>query len=167
MSCVPNCKCRVCENLVSTVAIVDNETYISLILPQGLYYDCRKLCILIAQNIPVPTDLAAPLPVVVEFDGLDTRYVLVNCNGKTIYSDQLCTRKIYCFMMNTDDSDLPCKPLLYVGMRLPCSKKLFPRATVVPAPSTPVTPDTPAPTAASYSAPVNNESKTNVKKVGE
>lgn len=98
MSC-PSVKC-VCERLVLSQAITFAGGVLTINLPEGSYSNCERYCLLIAQEIPEETTIAATVSITIGAD--TTAYPLVNCNCSNVNACQIYSRKIYPVKVHTD-----------------------------------------------------------------
>lgn len=98
-NCYPNTNCRICNNLVISTSVAISGTEMVITIPQATYTNNQKLCILIAQTLPVST---TPLPVTIQINGSETTIPFRTICGHNVYSDQLRTRTIYPVYAATD-----------------------------------------------------------------
>ena len=90
-----------------------------------LYNECeeeigerfREIHDIAMQNLPVTENI---MPVAITIGDETTQYILMNCNGNAIYSDQLKFKNIYPTTVRTD-----MKIFKYNGSRLPSTKFNF------------------------------------------
>lgn len=126
--CYPNNNCRICQNIVvsTNVAIVSGNMVITI--PAGSYKNNQRLCILIAQTIPVS---ATPLPVVIQVTGSTVNIPFRTICGHNVYSDQLRTRTIYPAYAATDSQTFVYR---LKERCLPCTN--YPFSDTIPATTT-------------------------------
>lgn len=98
MSC-PNVK-RLCKNLVISAAVTFDGTNLVINLPEGVYGNHCKYCIVVAQNIPETTTITAPVVITIG-DGTTT-YPLVNCDCTPVYACSINRRTRYSTKVSTD-----------------------------------------------------------------
>lgn len=126
-------KCNTCKRFVLSTAVTLSGTNLVITIPQNNYANNSEVCIAIAQ--PIPVGASAANPVVIQIGAGKEQYPLITKCGHDVYADQVCTRKIYCTRVATDNSQF-----VYNGYAgLPCTSHIFPAALplVAPATSTP------------------------------
>ena len=123
MECIKNC--RLCNKFILSQAITYNAGVNQLIvnLPQNVYGNCQKYCIVLAQSIPTTTTINAP--VVFTIGTGTTQYPFVNCDCTPVLASQVRTRKIYPTRVNTAVNSgvfkyigkypLPCRTTVVAG----------------------------------------------------
>jgi hypothetical protein len=102
MSCFNNCK--LCRNLVIstsvTVVTVDGTPTLVVDIPAGVYANCRKLCLVIAQAIPDAATIN--MPVAISIGGVTTTvYPIVGCNCAQVTASSIRTRTRYPLRIST------------------------------------------------------------------
>lgn len=102
-NCINN-QCRLCRNLVistavSVVTIGGTDTLV-IDIPAGLYQDCRKVCLVVAQTIP--TTATINMPVAISIGG-DTSvvYPILNCDCTQVTACAIRTRTKYALRVST------------------------------------------------------------------
>ena len=128
MECVKNCK--LCNKFILSQSITFSGGNLIVNLPQNVYGNCQKYCIVLAQSIPTATTINAP--VVFTIGTETTQYPFVNCDCTPVSASQVRTRRVYATRVNTAVNSGVFK---YIGKcPLPC------RATVaagsIPTPTT-------------------------------
>lgn len=119
MECVNNCK--LCNKFILSQSITFSGGNLIVNLPQNVYGNCQKYCIVLAQSIPMATTINAP--VVFTIGTETTQYPFVNCDCTPVLASQVRTRRVYPTRVNTAVNSGVFK---YIGKcPLPC------RATVV------------------------------------
>ena len=83
----------VCERLVLSQAITFADGVLTINIPEGVYGNEEKYCLLIAQEIPDTTTIAATVSITIGDD--TTAYPLLNCNCTNVNACQIYTRKVY------------------------------------------------------------------------
>ena len=98
MSC-PASKC-LCERLILSQAVTFSGTNLIINIPEGKYADGEKYCIVVAQDIPTTTTIAAN--VVITIGTETTTYPLVNCDCTNVLACQIQSRKRYSTVVHTN-----------------------------------------------------------------
>lgn len=98
MSC-PVSKC-LCERLILSQAVTFSGTNLIINIPEGKYADGEKYCIIIAQDIPTTTTIAANVVITIGTD--TTTYPLVNCDCTNVTACQINSRTRYSTKVHTD-----------------------------------------------------------------
>lgn len=128
MECVKNCK--LCNKFILSQSITFSGGNLVVNLPQNVYGNYQKYCIVLAQSIPTDTTINAPI--VFTIGTGTTQYPFVNCDCTPVLASQVKTRRVYPTRVNTAVNSGVFK---YIGKcPLPC------RATVaagsIPTPTT-------------------------------
>ena len=97
MSC-PNYK-RLCDKLVISQSVTFANGTLIINIPQQAYNNCEKYCIVVAQNIPETTTIAAPVVITIGTD--TTTYPLLNCNCTQVTACSINRRTRYSVKVNT------------------------------------------------------------------
>lgn len=97
MSCF-NTNCQLCRNLVISdsvsVVTVDDVATLVIDIPAGVYANCSKVCLVIAQSIPDTATIN--MPVAISIGGVTTTvYPIVGCNCNQITASAVRTRRKY------------------------------------------------------------------------
>lgn len=92
MSC-SNVGC-LCKRLVFSQSVTFADGALLIDLPAGLYKNGEKYCIVIAQDIPVETTIAADVAITIGGD-TTTTYPLVNNNCTNVQACSISTRTRY------------------------------------------------------------------------
>lgn len=98
MSC-PTSKC-LCERLILSQAVTFSDNNLIINIPAGSYADGEKYCIVVAQNIPTTTTIAANVVITIGTD--TTTYPLVNCDCTNVQACQIQTKKRYSTVVHTN-----------------------------------------------------------------
>ena len=97
MECVKNCK--LCNKFILSQSITFSGGNLVVNLPQNVYGNCQKYCIVLAQSIPTTTTINAP--VVFTIGTGTTQYPFVNCDCTLVLASQVRTRRVYPTRVNT------------------------------------------------------------------
>lgn len=97
MECVKNCK--LCNKFILSQSITFSDGNLIVNLPQNVYGNCQKYCIVLAQSIPATTTINAP--VVFTIGAGTTQYPFVNCDCTPVLASQVRTRRVYPTRVNT------------------------------------------------------------------
>ena len=114
LSC-PNVK-RLCNNLIISSAVTFADGTLTINIPEGVYGDGCKYCIVVAQAIPAETTITAPVVITIGED--TTEYDLVGCDCNPITACSINTRTRYSTVVKTDATTGVFKLL----GKLPCSR---------------------------------------------
>lgn len=85
--------CKLCKNLIISEAVTFTAPNLIINIPAGSYADCDKVCLVIAQTIPVATTITAPVFITIG-DGT-VLYPLNNCDCSQVTACGLRTRTRY------------------------------------------------------------------------
>ena len=121
MECVKNCK--LCNKFILSQSITFSGGNLIVNLPQNVYGNYQKYCIVLAQSIPTTTTINAP--VVFTVGTGTTQYPFVNCDCTPVLASQVRTRRVYPTRVNTAVNSgvfkyigkypLPCRATVAVG----------------------------------------------------
>ncbi len=97
-----NCKpvCKLCDKLAISTSVTFTGGNLIIDLPANTYRDCEKVCIVIAQSIPVATTINAP--VFITIGGGTVQYPLVNKRCAQITACGIRTRTRYSTCVSTN-----------------------------------------------------------------
>lgn len=132
--------CSICKNLVIstsvTVVTVGGVDTLVIDIPAGFYPDCRRVCLVVAQAIPVTATITMPVAISIGGD-TTTVYPIVNCDCTQVTACAIKTRTKYGLRINTTATSAVFKTL----NKLTC----YPEDTlaVIPAPAATAAPATP------------------------
>lgn len=136
MECVKNCK--LCNKFILSQSITFSGGNLIVNLPQNVYGNCQKYCIVLAQSIPATTTINAP--VVFTIGTETTQYPFVNCDCTPVLASQMRTRRVYPTRVNTAVNSgvfkyigkypLPCRATVAAGS-IPTSATTAPTVTTV------------------------------------
>lgn len=89
------CKCigRLCNHFVISQSVTFSDGTLLIDLPSGNYENGEKYCIVIAQDIPVETTIAADVAITI--GGAAAQYPLVNNNCTNVQACLINTRTRY------------------------------------------------------------------------
>lgn len=94
-----NNTCRLCKRLILSQAITFTAGTLTINIPAGVYGNCEKYCLVLAQAIPDGTTIDAAVVVTIG-TGTDT-YPLVDCAGNAVTAGMLQTRTRYAMRVAT------------------------------------------------------------------
>ena len=129
--------CSICKNLVIstsvTVVTVSGVDTLVIDIPAGFYPDCRRVCLVVAQAIPVTATITMPVAISIGGD-TTTVYPIVNCDCTQVTACAIRARTKYGLRINTTATSAVFKTL----NKLTC----YPEDTlaVIPAPATAAAP---------------------------
>lgn len=132
--------CSICKNLVIstsvTVVTVGGVDTLVIDIPAGFYPDCRRVCLVVAQAIPVTATITMPVAISIGGD-TTTVYPIVNCDCTQVTACAIRARTKYGLRINTTATSAVFKTL----NKLTC----YPEDTlaVIPAPASAAAPATP------------------------
>ena len=132
--------CSICKNLVIstsvTVVTVSGVDTLVIDIPAGFYPDCRRVCLVVAQAIPVTATITMPVAISIGGD-TTTVYPIVNCDCTQVTACAIRARTKYGLRINTTATSAVFKTL----NKLTC----YPEDTlaVIPAPASAAAPATP------------------------
>lgn len=98
MSC-PTTNC-LCERLVLSQGITFADGTLTINIPEGSYSNGKKYCLVLVQEIPDTTTIAANVVITIGTD--TTTYPLVNCNCTNVNVCQLESRRRYSVVVRTN-----------------------------------------------------------------
>ncbi len=100
-----NNECKLCRNLVISTAVtvitIDGTDTLVIDIPAGVYANCSKVCLVIAQTIPTTATIGMPVAISI---GGDTTvvYPIVGCNCVQITACAVRTRRKYPLKVSTN-----------------------------------------------------------------
>lgn len=96
--------CQLCKNLVIsssiTIVTVDGTDTLVVDIPAGVYADCQRVCLVLAQTIPTAATISMPVAISIGGD-TTTVYPIVRCDCTTVTACALRTRRKYPLRVNT------------------------------------------------------------------
>lgn len=90
-----------CNRLVFSQSVTFADDTLLIDIPAGSYGNGEKYCIVIAQDIPVETTIAADVAITIGGDTAIT-YPLVNCNCTNVQACSISTRTRYATRVATN-----------------------------------------------------------------
>lgn len=84
---------QMCKKLVGSVSVTVAADALIVNIPEASYDNCEKLCVFIAQ--PVPVTATRGLPVVITIGAGTVQYPLVRCNGIPVTQEYLGQGYVY------------------------------------------------------------------------
>lgn len=114
MAC--NNVCKLCDKLVISSAVTFTSGNLIINIPNGIYGDGCKYCIVVAQTIPATTTINAPVYITIGTS--TTLYPLNKCNCAQATACAIRTRTKYSTVVHTTPTggsfrlcgNLPCAP---------------------------------------------------------
>lgn len=85
--------CKLCRRLILSQAVTFAGDTLTINIPEGVYGNCEKYCLVIAQAIPDATTISADVVITIG-DGT-VEYPLVDCAGNAVTAGMLRTRTRY------------------------------------------------------------------------
>lgn len=111
-NCIKNC--HLCRNIVIstsvTVVTVDGTDTLVIDIPSGIYPDCRRVCLVVAQTIPTTATIAMPVAISIGGD-TTTVYPIVNCDCSQVTACAIRTRTKYGLRISTSATSAVFKSL--------------------------------------------------------
>lgn len=99
-----NKSCKICDRIVisTSVAVVTVDGVDTLVIdvPAATYRDCQRICLVIAQSIPVTATIAMPVAISIGGD-TTTVYPLVRCDCAQVTACSVRTRTRYPLKVST------------------------------------------------------------------
>lgn len=91
---------KLCNNFIISQDVTFADNTLTINIPDGVYENKHKYCLVIAQAIPTDTTISAP--VVVTIGDETTEYPLVKCNCVPVYACSLANRTRYSTRVETE-----------------------------------------------------------------
>lgn len=85
--------CKLCNKLVISTAIAFTEGNLVITIPAGVYNECEKYCLVVAQSIPTTTTITAP--VYIQIGTGTALYPLQKCDCAQATACSIRTRTKY------------------------------------------------------------------------
>lgn len=100
-----NQNCKICDKLIISASVsivtIDGTDTLVIDLPTGVYANCTKYCVVIAQTIP--TAATINMPVAFSIGGVTTTvYPFINCNCTQVTAAGIRTRTRYPVVVSTN-----------------------------------------------------------------
>lgn len=96
--------CKICPNIVISTAVtvvtVDGTDTLVIDIPAGSYRDCQRICLIVAQTIPLTATIAMPVAISIGGD-TTTVYPLVGCDCAQVTACAIRTRTRYPVRVST------------------------------------------------------------------
>ncbi len=97
--------CTLCRNLVISTAVtvvtIDGTPTLVIDIPAASYNNCQKVCLIIAQTIPLTATIAMPVAISIGGD-TTTVYPLVGCDCAQVTAGAIRTRTRYPTRVSTN-----------------------------------------------------------------
>lgn len=90
-----------CNHLILSQAVTFADNVLSINIPAGAYENGEKYCIVVAQDIPTDTTIAADVVITIGTD-TDTTYPLVNNNCTNVQACSITPRTRYATRVYTN-----------------------------------------------------------------
>lgn len=91
---------KICKNLIMSDAVTFTDPNLIINIPEGTYNNGQKYCLVVGQDVPVTTTIAATVGITVGED--TTIYPLVNSNCTNVNACQISNRNIYPVIVKTN-----------------------------------------------------------------
>lgn len=95
------CPNRLCRNLIISDSVTFTDPNLLINIPEGSYYNGKRYCLVVGQEIPATTTIAASVGITIG-DDTETIYPLVNCNCTNASACDIATRGIYPVVVRTN-----------------------------------------------------------------
>ena len=133
-NCINN-MCRLCHNLVisdsvSVVTVGGVDTLVIDIPADGCYCNGKKVCLVVAQNIPTTTTITAPVAISIGGD-TTTVYPVVGCDCAQVTACAIRTRTKYALMVKTNATSAVFRSLKPLACYPTANLASIPAATAV------------------------------------
>lgn len=89
-----SCSNRLCNNLIISESVTFTEPNLLINIPEGSYNNGQKYCLVVGQEIPATTTIAASVGITIG-DDTETIYPLVNCNCTNASACNIASRHVY------------------------------------------------------------------------
>ena len=91
---------KLCNNFIISEDVTFADNTLTINIPDGVYENKHKYCLVVAQTIPEDTTISAPVVITIGDD--TTEYPLVKCNCTPVYACSLSNRTRYSTRVSTD-----------------------------------------------------------------
>lgn len=91
---------KLCNNFIISEDVTFADNTLTINIPDGVYENNHKYCLVIAQDIPEDTTISAPVVITIGTD--TTEYPLVKCNCTPVYAVSLANRTRYSTKVSTE-----------------------------------------------------------------
>ena len=95
------CPNRLCKRFIFSESVTFTAPNLIINIPQAAYNNGEKYCLVIGQEIPETTTIAASVGITIG-DDADTIYPLVNSNCTNVSACNIATRGIYPVVVRTN-----------------------------------------------------------------
>lgn len=95
-----SCQNKLCKNLVISNSVTFTSPNLIINIPAGTYNNGQKYCIVVGQDIPDTTTIAATVGITIGSG--TTVYPLVNCNCTNASACEIAKRRIYPCVVRTN-----------------------------------------------------------------
>lgn len=92
---------KLCNNFIISQDVTFADNTLTINLPDGVYENKGKYCLVIAQPIPETTTISAPVVITIG-DDTTTTYSLVKCDCSPVYACSLSNRTRYSTRVATE-----------------------------------------------------------------
>lgn len=127
------CPNRLCRNVILSDSVTFEDPNLLINIPAGSYNNGQRYCLVIAQDIPVDTTIAASVGITIG-DDTDTIYPLVNCDCTNASACDISSRSVYPCVVRTNIQSGVFKLLDNIGCCNRCGS--FNAAPSIPIPVT-------------------------------
>jgi hypothetical protein len=94
-----NCTKHLCDRLIISDSVTFADTTLTINIPDGVYGNNCRYCIVVAQTIPAETTITANVVITIGDD--TTTYPLTDCRGIPVSACSINTRTRYTVVVNT------------------------------------------------------------------
>lgn len=116
---------KLCNNFIISDDVTFADNTLTINIPDGVYENKHKYCLVVAQTIPEDTTISSP--VVITIGDETTEYPLVKCDCSPVYACSLSNRTRYSTKVSTEIGggvfkllgNLPCPSALTLPSSLP------------------------------------------------
>lgn len=91
---------KLCNNFIISEDVTFADNTLTINIPDGVYSNKHKYCLVIAQDIPEDTTISAPA--VITIGAETTEYPLVKCDCTPVYASSLSNRTRYSTRVSTE-----------------------------------------------------------------
>lgn len=95
------CPARLCNNLIFSESVTFTDPNLIINIPEGSYLNGKRYCLVVGQDIPTTTTIAASVGITIG-DDADTIYPLVNPNCTNASACDIASRSIYPVVVRTN-----------------------------------------------------------------
>lgn len=91
---------KLCNNFIISEDVTFADNTLTINIPDGVYNNKHKYCLVIAQDIPEDTTISAPAVITIGTE--TTEYPLVKCDCTPVYASSLSNRTRYSTRVSTE-----------------------------------------------------------------